>query len=453
MTVSYEMLARCQEPQRVRHETNLRLNSIGGLALSAALTIVACVGGNHWFRTGMLLFAVPPMALSKRAADELSGEARGREDRADVFNQAGQDNLYKLLTQQQAPPDAPTEPEPLALGSIEHPRTDWQPLFTELFSAKNSDGSFLYPAVFLTGAQGSGKTTFLKYIQQLLTGEVVVIDSHYKAGNWKGVNRIIGKAQDYPGIEAYLKTVSVEVKERYQTYSTVAGAVFEPVTIIAEEMTNWSDHVDKDVAKTFMKGSLSDFRKVNYRLISVAHADTNTARGGAEGTAKMRANGEVRIELVQKGLALVTMPGTDDFYLAFPNLEHYTGATTPPGPQPPNPPTDRAPLPTDSNVIAFSGNYCSNAASNDADRGSGRTGFTASDAARLIANHLERKNITEPVTIGRVRSQVRALKEIPDYGWSLVIDGLRCGRLNKGRLNVTQNGETIYLSLATDNAA
>ena len=448
MTVSYEMLARCQEPQRVKHENNLRLNSIGGLALSAALTIVACVGGNHWFRTGMLIMAVPPLALSKRAADELSGEARIREDRQDVFTQAGQDNLYKLLTQTAPPPDLPTVEPPPALGTRENPRTDWQELLGELFTATNSDGTYLYPCIFLTGAQGTGKTTFLKFIQQLLVGDITVIDSHYKKGNWKGC-KIVGKGKNYSSIEAYLKSVLVDVEERYQDYAEKDNAVFQPITVIAEEMTNWDGEMsDTKIAGHFMKASLSDFRKVNYRLISVAHSDTNTARGDAKGTAKMRANGEVRIELIQKGLAHITMPGeTEPFYLAFPNLS----VALPPVPPPP--PTDRAPLPTDSNVIAFSGNHRSNAVSNDADRGSGRTGFTASDAARLIANHLERKNITEPVTIGRIRSQVRALKEIPDYGWSLVIDGLRQGLLDTGRLNVAINGETIYLSLATDNAA
>ena len=453
MTVTLEMIARTQEPQRVKHENNLRLFSIGGLICSASLTITGCIFQGqswHWGRTGMLLLAVPPLVAAKVASDELSGEARSREDRADVFTQAGQDNLYKLLTQTAPPPDAPVIEEPPALGSIEHPRTDWQPLFTELFSARNSDGTFLYPAIFLTGRQGTGKTTFLKYIQQLLTGEIVVIDSHYKMGNWQGC-KVIGKAQDYQGIEEYLKSVDEEIKSRYQIYSSVKNAHFDPVTVIAEEMTNWAGNISKTVSQGFMKGSLSDFRKVNYRLISVAHADTNTARGGAEGTAKMRANGEVRIELIQKGLALVTMPGEDDFYLAFPNLEHYTGA---PGPQPPTPPTDRAPLPTDSNVLEFTGEHRSNASSNEgptADRGSGR--FTAQDVVGVITNHLERKNITEPITIGRVRSQVRQLKELPDYGWTMFTDGLRYGRLDTGRLNVTVNGETIKVSLAANNAA
>ncbi|MBT9312556.1 AAA family ATPase [Leptothoe kymatousa] len=444
MVVTFEMLRRCEEPQRLQHRQTLYTTSIGGLVLSSALTIAACLfqgTGQHWGRTGMLLMAAPSLAAAKVASDELTANARDREDKRDVHTQARQDNLYKLLTQQQVPPDAPTEPEPPTLGSIEHPRQDWQPLFTELFAAKNSDGSFLYPCVFLTGRQGSGKTTFLKYIQQLLTGEIVVIDSHYKAGNWAGVNRIIGKAQDYPGIEAYLKTVSAEVKERYQIYSTVKGATFEPVTIIAEEMTNWDGHIDKDVAKTFMKGSLSDFRKVNYRLISVAHADTNTARGDAKGTAKLRANGEVRIELIQKGLAHITMPGTDEpFYLAFPNLAHQL----PPGPQPPTPPPAKQPIPP-SNVVEFTQGNKSDVAQFG--------GFTAQDAIATIADYLERKSITEPITIGRVRSQIRVLKEIPNHGWAIVLDGLRNNRLDTGALNVVVNGETIKVSIADANAA
>ena len=213
-------------------------------------------------------------------------------------------------------------------GTRDNPRQDWPTLIEELFSARNNDDTYLYPCIFLTGRQGSGKTTFLRYIQQFLDGEVVVIDSHYKKGNWQGC-KVVGQGKNYNQIERYLESVLTDTERRYSQYANLENPKFKPVTIIAEEMTNWDGEMeDEKLAAHFMKCSLSDFRKIKYRLISVAHADTNTARGGAKGTAKMRENGEVRIELVQKGLALVSMPGQPDFYLQFPNLEDHIKPST-----------------------------------------------------------------------------------------------------------------------------
>ena len=56
------------------------------------------------------------------------------------------------------------------------------------------------------------------------------------------------------------------------------------------------------MAQASLKETLSDIRKVGYQTFSVAHGDTNTARGGAKGTAKMRKQGELKIEILEKGL-------------------------------------------------------------------------------------------------------------------------------------------------------
>ena len=221
---------------------------------------------------------------------------------------------------------SPEQVIPSGDGSKEAPRNDWEPLFKELFSAKNSDQTFLYPCIFVTGRQGTGKTTFLKYIQQFLDGDVTVIDTHYKKGNWQGC-KIIGKGKNYYQVEQFLDKTLSETERLYSRYANMDNPGFKPVTIIAEEMTNWDGEMeDEEIAGKFMKTSLSDFRKIMYRLISVAHADTNTARGGAKGTRRMREQGEVRIELLEKGLAFISMPGHDPFYLRFPNLEDHTPA-------------------------------------------------------------------------------------------------------------------------------
>ncbi|NEZ59794.1 hypothetical protein [Adonisia turfae] len=59
----------------------------------------------------------------------------------------------------------------------------------------------------------------------------------------------------------------------------------------------------------------------------VSKGDTNTARGGATGTHKMRDEGEVHIKLLAKGKARITFPDEAPFILHYPNLEAYTQVT------------------------------------------------------------------------------------------------------------------------------
>ena len=66
--------------------------------------------------------------------------------------------------------------------------------------------------------------------------------------------------------------------------------------------------------------------QVGYQAISVAHGTTNTARGGASGTAKMRDQGELRIELVERGLAKVSLKGRETFMLRYPDPRPFTVA-------------------------------------------------------------------------------------------------------------------------------
>ncbi len=113
MVVTRQMIDRCEAPQQKQSEANLRLFSVGGLLLSAVLTIAGCAFQgieNHWWRTSFFLMATAPLVASKVASDELTIRARAREDRTDVFTQARQDNLYKYLTQPQQAPEQVIEP-------------------------------------------------------------------------------------------------------------------------------------------------------------------------------------------------------------------------------------------------------------------------------------------------------------------------------------------------------
>ena len=112
------------------------------------------------------------------------------------------------------------------------------------------------------------------------------------------------------------------MKERYRQRSTFAGYKPQPVTLVLEEQTNWAGKVDG--ADTFLKQTLSDIRKVGYQSISVAHGSTNAARGGAVGTARMREQGEFKIELIEQGLAQISIKGRESFMLRYPDPKPYT---------------------------------------------------------------------------------------------------------------------------------
>ena len=119
--------------------------------------------------------------------------------------------------------------------------------------------------------------------------------------------------------------ISADVKDRYQQRATDPDYKPAPVALVLEEQTNWADKVDG--AGQFLKETLSDIRKVGYQTFSVAHGDTNTARGGAKGTAKMRKQGELKIEILEKGLAQISLRGRETFLLRYPDPSAFTAQT------------------------------------------------------------------------------------------------------------------------------
>ena len=194
-------------------------------------------------------------------------------------------------------------------------RADWQAVFDLV---KDQD---TYPAIAIIGAQGLGKTTLIEYLLSLLTQDKIVLDPHYKAGAWPGC-LVIGAGMDYAAVGDALANISADVKERYQQRATYAGYRPVPVALVLEEQTNWVDKVEG--AGKFLKETLSDIRKVGYQTFSAAHGDTNTARGGAKGTAKMRQQGELKIEILEKGLAQVSLRGRETFLLRYPDPSAFT---------------------------------------------------------------------------------------------------------------------------------
>ncbi|MEM7064624.1 MAG: hypothetical protein AAF572_15860 [Cyanobacteria bacterium P01_B01_bin.77] len=194
-------------------------------------------------------------------------------------------------------------------------RSAWQAVFQRIVNQAE------FPSLFIYGRQGTGKTTLVNYLLSLISNRKVVLDPHYRYGAWAGCD-VIGKGMNYAAIDAYITECLEDIQSRYLMYAQVPNYQPEIVTVVCEELTNWAEHIKR--GKAFTKSSLSDFRKAGYQSINVAHSDTNTARGGATGTRKMRDNGEVKIQLLAKGKALIEIPDEEPFELHYPNLEHCT---------------------------------------------------------------------------------------------------------------------------------
>ena len=227
-------------------------------------------------------------------------------------------------------------------------RTDWQAVF-DLVKDQST-----YPAIAVIGAQGLGKTTLIEYLLSLINSTKIVLDPHYKAGAWPGC-LVIGAGMDYTAVGKALADISADVKERYQQRATDPNYQPALVALVLEEQTNWADKVDG--AGQFLKETLSDIRKVGYQTFSVAHGDTNTARGGAKGTAKMRKQGELKIEILEKGLVRVSLRGRETFLLRYPDPSPFTvqtgsprlakGGELAPGPSDKTPPETAPPTSID----------------------------------------------------------------------------------------------------------
>ena len=214
------------------------------------------------------------------------------------------------------PAIASAEVVPVATG--DNVRIDWREVFGLVADQAH------YPAIVVIGPMGVGKTTLVNYLLSVIDRTKVVLDPHYEMGAWPGC-KVIGAGMDYQAVGEALTDISADVKDRYIKRATQAGYRPELITLVLEEQTNWADKVPG--AGKFLKESLSDIRKVGYQTISVAHADTNTARGGAVGTSKMREQGEFKIVLLEQGLAEVSVKGREKFKLRFPNPEPYTIST------------------------------------------------------------------------------------------------------------------------------
>lgn len=154
-----------------------------------------------------------------------------------------------------------------------------------------------YNAVLICGVPGSGKTTLVqREIQHRLNlgHEVIVLDPHAAYGAWQGCE-IVGGGMDYATIDAKLKWLFGEIKTRYSRQQNEPNPNFQPLTIVAEEFTQWSLKVKS--SSEFFWTANTDIRKVEILVIFINHTRTLIAMGGAKGAAQLRDDNLLEIQL------------------------------------------------------------------------------------------------------------------------------------------------------------
>jgi len=143
-----------------------------------------------------------------------------------------------------------------------------------------------YPYVLIYGAPGSGKTTFVQWLinQRIALGHsVFALDPHYEAGSWQFCE-VKGAGLNYAEIDEFIARLTDLVKRRYMQRQHKRGLVFEPITVLCEELTEWADNCEK-VQQLIKK--IPDYRKVGVHLLLVAHGRSLPSLGGVKGKRDM----------------------------------------------------------------------------------------------------------------------------------------------------------------------
>jgi len=155
-----------------------------------------------------------------------------------------------------------------------------------------------YPSVLVYGAPGGGKSTFADSVveKRLLKGQqVFALDPHYEPHKWHGAI-VKGAGFNYDEIAFFLPELLHLIKRRYQEFGR-GVKTFQPLTIVCEELTNWSSRVE---GSEQLIEIIPDGRKIGVNLLFVSHDRTITSLGGKSGLSKMLKTTLLEVELLAK---------------------------------------------------------------------------------------------------------------------------------------------------------
>lgn len=203
--------------------------------------------------------------------------------RAPVYQPVAETENYYL-------PIQPPHFQPIA----ENPQPEKPP---EMGSDRRMPNLSAYNAVLVCGVPGTGKTTLarIEIKKRLSLGhEVIVLDPHAAYGAWQGCE-IIGGGMDYKAIDTKLNWLFEEIKKRYSRIENEPNPHLPPLTIVAEEFTQWSTKVKS--SSDFFWASNTDIRKIEIFVLFVNHTRTLIAMGGAKGAAQLRDDNLLEVQL------------------------------------------------------------------------------------------------------------------------------------------------------------
>ena len=157
-----------------------------------------------------------------------------------------------------------------------------------------------YPSVLIYGAPGAGKSTFAEWLvtERAKNGhKLEILDPHRKFGQWDGLS-VFGDGMNFNAIDDRLKAFADLVDSRYLGRSKKADFNPRPLTVLAEEFTQWAKKCSH--APAFFEMSVSDIRKINCHVVYVSHGRTLTSLGGSKGLAATRDSALLELELLAK---------------------------------------------------------------------------------------------------------------------------------------------------------
>jgi hypothetical protein len=138
------------------------------------------------------------------------------------------------------------------------------------------------PTVLACGEQGSGKTgkvTYLRNHYQKRGDEVWVIDPHAYKGQYPESIKLFGGGMNWKEIDSAMDKFITEIERRYkaryedETYGEYGPFAEKRITLICEEMYQWSKEVDEGILKRFATNALSSTRKANMGILIVSQSD------------------------------------------------------------------------------------------------------------------------------------------------------------------------------------
>jgi len=130
--------------------------------------------------------------------------------------------------------------------------------------------------VVVYGPTGSGKSSVIQHIFGLRDGIKIIIDPHYKPGNWHPDTIVIGAGRKWEVVEPILDEILAEMSRRYET-RTSGEDDFIPLTIAVDELSALAYH-NRDAVKKLIDLT-QEGRKVKVYVILTPHGSEVESMG------------------------------------------------------------------------------------------------------------------------------------------------------------------------------